>query len=264
MKVVLFCGGQGTRIRDYSDEIPKPLIPLGNRPILWHIMKYYAHFGHTDFILCLGYKATAIKRYFLEYDEAISNDFELRRGGKEVKLYGSDIDDWNITFVDTGHDTPIGERLRRVREHIGEDELFLANYSDGVGDLDLDAYVAGFERTRAIAGLVAIRPPQSFHVLRLDGSRLAAIEPMRDSGIRLNGGFFVLRREIFEHMRPGEDLVEEPFRRLVARGAVHVHEHDGFFAPMDTFKDKMALERLCETGAAPWMLWHRDALARAA
>ena len=264
MKVVLFCGGQGTRIRDYSDEIPKPLIPLGNRPILWHIMKYYAHFGHTDFILCLGYKATAIKRYFLEYDEAISNDFELRRGGKEVKLYGSDIDDWNVTFVDTGLDTPIGERMRRVQRYLDGDEMFLANYSDGVIDLDLKGYVDAFRAGDAVAGLVAIRPPQSFHVLKLDGSRLAAVEPMADSGIRLNGGFFVFRREIFDYMRAGEDLVDAPFRRLIASDRVHVHPHDGFFGPMDTFKDKMALDALHDSGKAPWMLWDHYKLHQAA
>ena len=248
MKVVLFCGGQGMRIRDYSNEVPKPMVPLGDRPILWHVMKYYAHFGHRDFI----------KRFFLEYEEAVSNDFVLRRGGREIDLMGSDIDDWEITFVDTGMYAPIGERLRQVRHHIGTDEMFLANYADGVSDLDLDCYVGAFEESEAVAGLVAIKPPQSYHVVNIEGSRVRSIQPLAQSDIWLNGGFFVLRNEIFDYLEPDQELVEEPFAKLMAEDRLFVHKLNGFFAPMDTFKDKKALDQMYESGHAPWVVWKED------
>lgn len=258
MKVVLFCGGQGMRIRDYSEEVPKPMVPLGDRPILWHVMKYYAHFGHTEFILCLGYQAATIKRFFLEYEEAVSNDFVLRKGGREMELLGSDIDDWDITFVDTGMYAPIGERLRRVQSHLSGDEMFLANYADGVSDLNLDCYIEAFATSNAVAGLVAIKPPQSYHVIKIENSKAEAIEPMAESDIWLNGGFFVLRREIFDYLEPGQELVEEPFRKLMADDRLFVHKLDGFFAPMDTFKDKKTLDQMYESGNAPWVVWKRD------
>src|SRR4051794_34326163 len=131
MKVVLFCGGQGMRIRDYSDQIPKPLVDVGSRPILWHLMKYYSHFGHQDFILCLGHGADKIKQFFLNYQEWVTNDFVLSRGGKQIDMHSTDIDDWTITFVDTGYDSNVGERLRRVRQYVEGEEMFLANYADG-------------------------------------------------------------------------------------------------------------------------------------
>ena len=132
MKVVLFCGGLGTRLREYSDQIPKPMVPIGYRPVLWHVMKYYAGFGYKDFILCLGYKADVIKNYFLNYDESLTNDFVFENGGRDIQLISSDIDDWRITFVDTGLAATIAERLVAVKEYLGDDEVFLANYSDGL------------------------------------------------------------------------------------------------------------------------------------
>jgi glucose-1-phosphate cytidylyltransferase len=255
MKVVLFCGGQGMRLRDYSDQIPKPMVTIGYRPVLWHVMKYYAHFGHTEFILCLGYKADAIKRFFLEYEEAVSNDFVLK-GGRETILLGNDIDEWTITFVDTGHHTMIGERLRRVRDYLGDDDLFLANYADGVTDLDLDAYVSEFAERDATAGILAVRPPQSYHVVEID-ERLTALSigPIARANLWLNAGFFVMRSDIFDYIRPDEDLVSEPFQRMIEARRVYTHPHDGFWSPMDTFKDKRFLDDLYESGNAPWVLW---------
>ena len=157
MKVVLFCGGLGMRIREYSDEVPKPMVPIGYRPILWHVMKYYAHFGHKEFILCLGYKADVIKKYFLNYDECLSNDFTLSGAGN-IALANSDIHDWKISFVDTGMSTNIGGRLRAVREYIGDDEYFLANYSDNLTDVPLPEMIENFEGKNRVASFLCVRP----------------------------------------------------------------------------------------------------------
>jgi glucose-1-phosphate cytidylyltransferase len=259
VKVVLFCGGQGMRLRDYSEALPKPLIPIGPHPVLWHVMKYYAHFGHKDFILCLGYRAEAIKEYFLRYDEALANDFQLRSGG-ERQLMGSDISDWNISFVDTGVRSAIGERLRRAQPYLEGEELFLANYADGVTDLDLDDYVDRFKREGIPAGFLAVRPAQTHHVVTVNGDdRVSQIGPIGQTDIWLNGGgYFVFRDAIFDYIRPDEDLVSEPFARLIAERRLYAHRFHGFWSPMDTFKDKQYLDELFESGQAPWALWRNS------
>ncbi|MGH8907174.1 MAG: glucose-1-phosphate cytidylyltransferase [Egibacteraceae bacterium] len=260
MKVVLFCGGLGTRLRDYSESVPKPMATIGHRPILWHVMKYYAHFGHTDFILCLGYKSEVIKEYFLDYREWLSNDFVLSGGGQQVHLLNRDIDDWRITFVDTGVNTSIGQRLKAVERHLEGEEVFMANYSDGLTDLPLPDYLAAFLAQDRIAGFLAVRSTQSFHVASIDEAGLVtSIDPLSDSGIWINGGFFVFRREIFAYLRDGEDLVFEPFQRLIASRQLWAHRYHGFWTAMDTFKDKRALDDLYEHGAAPWELWKQPA-----
>jgi glucose-1-phosphate cytidylyltransferase len=244
------------RIREYSEEIPKPMVPIGYRPILWHVMKTYAHWGHKEFILCLGYKADVIKNYFLNYDECLSNDFTL--SGQRVDLASSDIDDWKITFVDTGHDTNIGGRLRAVREHLGADEMFLANYSDNLTDVPMDAMIREMEATDRVASFLCVRPSQSFHVVALDDHQaVSRITHVSHSDIRVNGGYFVLRREVFDHMRPGEELVEEPFQRLIEARRLAAYRYDGFFVSMDTFKERQELEDLYTRGVAPWELWRR-------
>ncbi len=256
MKVVLFCGGLGMRLRDYSESIPKPMVPVGYRPILWHVMRYYAHFGHKDFVLCLGYKADVIKQYFLNYDETISNDFVLSGGGKNVDLLASDIQDWNITFVDTGLNSNIGMRLKAVQPFLKDEEMFLANYSDGVSDLPLPAMIDFFRRREGVACFAGVAPTQSFHLVSVeDGGRVSSIRHVKDVGMRVNGGFFVFRREIFEWVRPGEELVQEPFQRLAAAGKLLSYAHDGFWACMDTFKDKQLLEDMYARGHVPWEVW---------
>jgi len=256
MKVVLFCGGQGMRIREYSDQIPKPMVPIGYRPILWHVMKYYAHFGHKDFILCLGYKADVVKSYFRSYDETVSNDFVLSGGGKQVELLKSDIDDWRITFVDTGIQSNIGERLMAVRKHLAGEEYFLANYADGLTDCPLDKMIDFAKARGATASCLAVKPSTSFHSLQLGADqRVTGIEDLSESGVRLNGGYFVLRGDVFESMRPGEELVYEPFRRLIQRGELIGYPYDGFWMTMDTFKDKQRLDELYAAGQAPWQVW---------
>jgi glucose-1-phosphate cytidylyltransferase len=256
MKVVLFCGGLGMRMREYSEAVPKPMVPIGYRPILWHVMKYYAHFGHRDFILCLGYKADVIKNYFLEYNECLSNDFVLSNGAKEVQLLSKDIHDWRITFVDTGLTSNIGQRLKAVEKHIEGEDLFLANYTDGLSDVPLPAMVEKVKNSASAACFVGVRPKATFHLIESDGDGVVtSIEHIRKVGARLNGGFFVFRRSIFDYIRPGEELVEEPFRRLIAERKLITYPHDGFWACMDTFKEKQELEDTFSRGKAPWAVW---------
>jgi len=258
MKVVLFCGGQGMRLRDYSEEVPKPMVPVGDRPILWHIMKYYAHFGHTEFILCLGHGARSIKQFFLEYEEAVSNDFVLRRGGEEKELLARDIDDWTITFVDTGLYSEIGERLRRVRQYVDGEEMFLANYADGVTNLDLTDYVKTFAQKERTAAFLAVRPPQSYHVAEVDSGEVLGMGPIAKQDLWLNGGYFVFRPEIFDYIEPGEDLLAQPFQRMIARRTVYAHQFEDFWSPMDTFKERTYLDDLYSRGPAPWAVWKND------
>jgi glucose-1-phosphate cytidylyltransferase len=256
VKVVLFCGGQGMRVRDHEGAVPKPMVNIGNRPILWHLMKYYAYFGHKEFILCLGYKADVIKDYFLNYKEWMSNDLVLRDGGRDIQLLSSDIDDWEITFADTGTQATIGERLLAVRSHVGDDEMFLANYADGLSDLWLPAQLDAFEASDAIGSFMVVHSPQSFHVARIDDDGMcAAIEPLADSAIWFNAGYFAFRRAIFDYIHPGDELVVEPFQRLIAERRLMGHRYDGFWQAMDTFKDLHALEARHQQGDAPWQVW---------
>jgi glucose-1-phosphate cytidylyltransferase len=260
MKVVLFCGGLGMRMREYSEAVPKPMVSIGYRPMLWHVMKYYAHYGHKDFILCLGYKADVIKNYFLEYNECLSNDFVLSRGGKELELLSSDIDDWNITFVDTGLTSNIGQRLKAVQKHLQDEEMFLANYTDGLSDVSLPEVIESFKQRGKVACFVSVKPRASFHLINTDATGIVkSIKHIGKSGARINGGFMVLRQEIFNYMRDGEELVEEPFRRLIGEGKLMAYPHEGFWACMDTFKEKQDLEDVLGRGNAPWVVWtHRS------
>lgn len=258
MKVVLFCGGMGMRLRDYSESLPKPMVNIGYRPILWHVMKYYAHYGHRDFILCLGYKGDVIKDYFLNYNECLSNDFVLAGGGKVIRLMNSDIDNWSVTFVDTGQHSNIGQRLKAVEKHLAGEEIFLANYSDGLTDLVLPDYIDRFQKSNKIASFLAVKPNHSFHVVEIDNEEsVRSIQHLKDAGIWMNGGFFIFRKEIFGHIEDGEELVNEPFRKLIEKGELIAHKHTGFWASMDTFKDKQFLDNVFSQGEAPWEVWKR-------
>lgn len=261
MKVVLFCGGLGTRLREHSETIPKPLVNVGYRPILWHLMRYYAHYGHKDFILCLGYRGDLIRQFFLEYRDEMATDFVISQGGRDIELLGPGIDDWRITFIDTGMHSNLGERLQRVRHLLRGEEMFLANYSDGLSDLPLDAYVAEAKRRDAIATLLAVRPSQSFHAVmsRPDGV-VTSLQDVSTSDYWINAGFFCLRSEIFDYMRAGEELVVEPFNRLIERNRLRANRYTGFWAAMDTFKDKIRLDRMEARGDCPWMVWKRPAV----
>jgi glucose-1-phosphate cytidylyltransferase len=258
MKVVLFCGGLGTRLREHSDTIPKPLVYIGARPILWHLMRYYAHFGHTDFVLALGYRGDMVREYFLNYNEAMSNDFTLSDGGRKVELHGRDLHDWRITFVDTGLHSNIGQRLLRVRKYVENEPVFLANYSDGLSDLPLGDMLKTFEATDWTASFAAVKPASSLHAVRTEASGVVTdIGPLSGGGALVNGGYFILRREVFDEIREGEELVERPFERLIAKKKLGAYRYDGFWQAMDTFKDKIAFDRMESGGNCPWKVWKK-------
>jgi glucose-1-phosphate cytidylyltransferase len=258
MKVVLFCGGLGMRIREDADSLPKPMVVIGYRPILWHVMKYYSHFGHRDFILCLGHRSDVIKNYFLNYNECLTNDFVLSEGTKKVRLLTSDIHDWSITCVDTGVNSNIGQRLKAIEPHLEGEEEFLANYSDGLTDLHLPSQIEHFHQQKKVASFLSVKPNVSFHMISTDGDGLVKeIKDIDHSDMRINGGYFIFKRKIFDYIRPGEELVREPFKRLIQEGNLIAHRHDGFWGCMDTFKDKQQLETMYHKGEAPWEVWKR-------
>jgi glucose-1-phosphate cytidylyltransferase len=256
MKVVLFCGGLGMRMRDGVTNAPKPMAMIGDRPLLWHVMRYYAHYGHTEFVLCLGYGASAVKDFFLSYDETRSNDFVLNGPGRDVELFKPDISDWRITFVDTGLHSAIGERLRRVRRFVENEEMFLANYADVFTDAPLPDMVARFEATDALVSLLAVPPTSSHHVVDIsENGLISQVAPLRDLRQWENGGYFVMRPEIFDHLNEGEDLVEDVIVRLVPERRVLAYPYKGYWCPADTVKERAQMEELYFRGTCPWMVW---------
>jgi glucose-1-phosphate cytidylyltransferase len=253
MKVVIFCGGMGVRMGEATQRIPKPMINVGSRPILWHIMKWYASYGHTDFILCLGYQAQVVKEYFLNYSEALANNFVLSNGGRDVELFGRDMENWRITFVDTGVNAVVGERLKAIEPYVVGEGMFLATYGDGLTDAPLDHMIATLEQSAKTGLVTSVRPRAEVHLLNCDGEGLVtSVQRLANADVWINGGFFVFRPGIFDVIGPGEDLVNEPFARLIARNELLAYRYEGFWEPMDTIKDKQKLDALWESGAAPW------------
>ena len=253
MKVVLFCGGLGTRIREYSEAIPKPMIPVGSQPMLWHIMQYYSSFGHRDFTLCLGHKASTVKEFFLSYRREVFSDCVVSNNGTEVELLNRSTDDWRVTMIDTGIWRNVGERLWAVRDQLQDEEMFLANYSDGLSDVNLDTMVADFKASGKVGCFLAVRPPVTFHLAEIgDDKQVSKMTPAARSDLWINGGFFIFRREIFDYMRPGEELVVEPFARLIEEGQLLAYKHNGFWRSMDTLRDRQVLEEMVEQGRMPW------------
>jgi glucose-1-phosphate cytidylyltransferase len=256
MKVVLFCGGLGMRMREGPASAPKPMNMIGDRPLLWHVMRYYAYYGHTDFILCLGYGAAAVKDYFVHYDETQSNDFTMS-GGREIEMHRTDITDWNISFIDTGLNASIGERLMRVRSLVGNEEMFLANYADTLTDAPLDKLIERFERSpEAVASMLAVPPVSTHHVVEVaDSGEVTGVRAIAELMQWENGGYFVMRPGIFDELRDGEDMVPNAFDRLVPQRKLLAHRYDGFWRAADTFKDRAELEDMFHRGQCPWMLW---------
>src|SRR5450432_3867164 len=204
------------RMREGASTAPKPMAMVGERPLLWHVMRYYAHYGHTEFILCLGYGASVVKDFFLTYDETRSNDFVIENGARDVQLFSTDISDWRITFVDTGLNSPIGERLRRVRRFVDGEEMFMANYADVLTNAPLPDMLKRFEASTAVAGLIAVPLQSSHHVVDIgDDGMITQVTPMQDLRQWENGGYFTFRQEIFDYLHEGSDLVEDALFQLV-------------------------------------------------
>ena len=265
MKVVIFCGGFGVRMGEETQRIPKPMIEIGGRPILWHIMRYYAMWGHEDFILCLGYKGEVVKQFFLSYNGALLNDFVLDHSadGTKLELLSRDLDKWRITFVDTGLNATIGERLKAVESFIGADDAFLATYGDGLTDAPLTHVIQTFQESGKKAMFLSVRPQFNAHIVTADANgNVQSVEDLSRSHVRINGGFFVLKREVLELIEPGDELVEETFARLIAEQQLVAYPYEGFFGAMDTIKDRQSLENLHESGAAPWRRFPADGLPR--
>lgn len=258
MKIVILCGGYGTRIRDVADHIPKPMIPIGRFPILWHIMKYYASFGHRDFVLCLGYKSSVIKDFFLNY-EAHTKDFTIELGCKGALTFHNDHEDldWRVTLVDTGIEAMTGARIKRIQKYVDEDD-FMLTYGDGVGNIDLNQLQAFHHEHGRTLTVTGVRPPGRFgELVHTDGVVTEFNEKPQATGGRISGGFFVATHKIFDYLSDDEGLVfeQQPMRSLVGDQQLMVFEHDGFWQPMDTSREYQLLNSLYETGGAPWVRW---------
>lgn len=264
MKVVLFCGGLGTRIREYSESIPKPMIPVGHQPILWHIMNYYSEYGNNDFVLCLGYKANTIKDFFLNYKPQLFSDFVLSGANRDIEVLNKKQDDWRIALIDTGIWRNIGSRLWAVRHHVQSEDMFAANYSDGLTDVDFNDMVAKFRASNKIGCFLAVRPPLTYHLADIapDG-RVKDFVTSDRAEIWINGGYFLFRPQIFDYMREGEELVVEPFKRLIAEDQLMAYKHEGFFRSMDTLRDRQILEDMFERGETPWSVSGRNGKTQA-
>jgi glucose-1-phosphate cytidylyltransferase len=253
MKVVLFCGRLGTRIRDYSEGVPKPMVPIGQHPILWHVMQYYSRYTHHDFILCLGYKANIVKNYFFNYKIAESSDCIISDFGSKVEIIGERPPDWRVTLVDTSVWRNIGERLFAVKHFVNNEEFFLANYSDGLTDAPLGEMIAQFKASNKIGCFLAVHPPVSFHLTEFDDQgTVHRIRSSHHSDVWINGGYFIFRREIFDYIQDGEELVLEPFNRLIKSGNLMAYKYEGFWRAMDTLRDRQVLEEMIERGETPW------------
>ncbi len=254
MKVVLFCGGMGTRISDYSENIPKPMVPVGHHPIIWHVMQYYSGYGHQDFILTLGHKANVIKDFFLSHKPETFADCVISGFGSDVELLNEPQKDWRVTLIDTGIWRNVSQRLLAVRDHVINEEMFLVNYSDGLTDIDLNVMIERFKQSGKVACFLATRPPITFHLADIDqDGEVKAIRVSDKSDMWINGGYFIMRPEIFDYMdESDQELVIEPFTRLIAEDKLMAYKHEGFWRCMDTLKDRQVLQEMIERGDMPW------------
>jgi len=258
MKVVILCGGLGTRLREETEYRPKPLVPIGDRPIVWHIMKSYAAFGVTDFILALGYKGEMIKDFFLNYD-VLYSDFSLELGAKRVTPLrpGHDEADWRIAFIDTGQETQTGGRLKRLHSYLRDEPRFMLTYGDGVADIDIQRLLDFHARSKRSAVVTGVQPLTRFGELVVRGDevvRFAEKPPSLDAWI--NGGYFVMTPRIFDYIAGDRTALEqEPLERLAADGELAIFKHDGYWQCMDTYREQQMLNQQWATGRAPWTRW---------
>ncbi len=255
MKVVILAGGLGTRLSEETDIRPKPMVNVGDKPILWHIMKTYAHHGHKDFVICLGYKGYVIKEYFANY-YLHTRDITVNTKTGDMKVHSEHGDDWNVTLVETGINTMTGGRLKRVREYLGNEDFFMT-YGDGVSNVDINALLAYHKQEGRQATVTAVRPSGRFGALELNGTRVERFaEKPRGDGSFINGGFFVLSPKVID-LIAGDDTTweREPMETLAASGQLTAYHHDGFWQPMDTLRDKNHLDSLWASGQAEWKVW---------
>ena len=254
MKVVILAGGLGSRLSEETDVRPKPMVEIGHRPILWHIMQHYAHFGLRDFIVCLGYRGEYIKRYFSE-ELALAADVTIDFSTKTIEVLDTPRDDWRVTLVDTGQQTETGGRLARVRPLLGQ-ETFMMTYGDGVSDVDLDQLLAFHRDQSRLATVTAVHPPARFgKLVVVDGGVRRFDEKSQMSEGWINGGFFVLEPRVFDYIPGDVDWARQPLEQLARDGELAGYCHNGFWHAMDTMRDMMLLNSLWDSGNAPWMLW---------
>lgn len=256
MKAVILAGGLGTRFAEETSLRPKPMIEIGGRPILWHILKIYAAHGVNDFVICCGYKGYVIKEYFANYFLHMS-DVTFDMAHNEMIVHQKRAEPWKVTLVDTGDASMTGGRLRRVADHVRDEEAFFFTYGDGVGDIDITASLAFHREHGKAATLTATYPPGRFGALNMEGGRVLEFteKPQGDGGM-INGGFFVLSPRVLDYLEDDSTVWEqEPLRRLAVEGELMAYEHHGFWQPMDTLRDKQHLEALWEGGKAPWCVW---------
>jgi glucose-1-phosphate cytidylyltransferase len=254
VKVVILAGGAGTRLSEETDIRPKPMVDIGHRPILWHIMQHYAHYGFNEFVVCLGHKGEYIKKYFAD-TLALASDVTIDFGANAVELLDTPRDDWKVTLIDTGQTTQTGGRLARVRRFVG-DETFLMTYGDGVSNVNLDELVDFHRSEGRLATVTAVHPPARFGKLTIDGGCVSRFDekPQMSEGW-INGGFFVLEPGVFEYIPGDVDWAKEPLERLADEGQLSGFEHEGFWQCMDTMRDKQLLNAMWDAGHAPWKVW---------
>ena len=257
MKVVILCGGFGTRLREETESRPKPMVEIGGKPILWHIMKTFAHYGYTDFILCLGYKGDAIKNYFLNY-ERLNNDFTIDLATGQVQVHGRGNESgWQVTLADTGLSAMTGARVKRVERYI-DDDLFILTYGDGVTDLDINELVRFHTSTGKIGTVTGVAPPSHYGELNIEGDRVVTFQEKPEiQGSFINGGYFVFNREFFGYLSDRDDCVleREPLERLSRDGQLGVLTHKGFWQCMDTYRDYLYLNEIWDQDRAKWNVW---------
>ena len=255
MKAVILAGGLGTRISEETHLKPKPMIEIGGRPILWHVLKIYSHYGVNDFIICLGYKGYTIKEYFANYYMHMSDvTFDMRDGARTI--HSNAAEPWRVTLVDTGENTMTGGRVKRVKDYVG-DETFCLTYGDGVADVDVSELISFHRSQKRMATVTAVQPPGRFGRLAIDGERVTDfLEKPSGDGDWVNGGFFVLEPGVFDFIKDDSTIWErDPLERITDLGELSAFKHSGFWQPMDTLRDKTQLEELWESGRAPWRVW---------
>ena len=258
MKVVILCGGKGTRLREETEYRPKPMVNIGGRPILWHIMKTYAHYGHNDFVLCLGYKGEMIKEYFLHY-ETMNNDFTINLGDRnKIQLYSKhDECDWNVTLVNTGEEAMTGARVKRIERYI-EGDTFMLTYGDGVADINIGSLVKYHESHGKIGTMTGIRPSSRFGEISIENNLVTRFnEKSQSMNGLINGGYFVYNRDFFDYVSSDDDCVleKDPLEKLVNDSQLMVYPHEGFWQCMDTYREFEILNALWKSNQAPWRIW---------